>query len=139
MAIIFVNISINLSAQEIDFDGYTKEQVQNKIRQYRGLRNTGLCILGVGVAALGTGIGLASSSSFESHPSDTITPMTADDKRGLAGIMMIVSGIPITLAGTVLTVIGQKKYTEYRDRITLFAGYDIQYRSIGIRITYIYP
>lgn len=129
LLIVFLTVSVSF-CQMKDQDGYTKEDVQGKIEKFRNIRTAGFVMLGMGVTAIGTGIALASTADWESHSTPTGVSTTTNDPSGGAGIICIAVGIPVTVAGIVLSSIGSKKYREYKYRINFFSSYNPNKKNI---------
>jgi hypothetical protein len=111
-------------AQVRDAEGYTLEDVKAKSASFRRMQITGLSLLGLGVGGVAGGIALMASAEWESHSSPGGVSVSTEDPQGGAGLALMAMGIPMTVAGTVLSAIGGRKYVEYKRRAASFAGYD---------------
>lgn len=96
---------------------YTQQQMKDKIIGYGTMQGIGLTFLGGGGASMVTGIILMASCDWETHTTPTGIHKTTDDPKGEAGIKALLIGIPFTICGTVLGIIGTKKKKEYKRRI----------------------
>ncbi len=135
LLLVFLTVSVSF-CQMKDEDGYTKEDVQGKIEKFKNLRTTGFAMLGIGAATIGTGIALISTADWESHSTPTGVSTTTDDPNGGAGIICLAVGIPVTVAGIVLSSIGNRKYREYKYRINFFSSCNPNKKYIHAGIAY---
>lgn len=119
-----------------DEDGYTADDVKAKVAKFKNLQITGLTLLGLGVTSTIVGISLMSSADWESNSTPTGTSMTTHDSKGGVGIVMLGLGIPITIAGTILSTIGTKKHREYKSRLNVFSYYNPNTKKIAASLTY---
>ena len=107
-----------------DEEGYTKEDLRNKARHFKNMRTTGFVFLGIGVITLVSGISLVSNATWESQSTSTGSEVTTHDANGGAGIICIAIGAPAAIAGAVLSILGNGKYHEYKNRATIYGGYE---------------
>jgi len=130
-------IVTSLSFGEIvDEDGYTKDIVEQKVQKFKNLRTTGFVMLGSGGTLIVSGIACISSADWESYSTVGGGGMTTNDPVGGVGIIMTAVGVPLTVAGIVLSSIGSKKYKEYRSRLQLFSGYNPHNNEFRTGISY---
>lgn len=126
-------------AQERDQDGYTIEDLKAKAAKYKGLQTAGFVLLGLGGVSLISGIALMSTAHWESYSTGTSTGMTTQDAQGGAGIIMLALGVPMTVAGIVLTAIGTSKYREYRERANISSWYDPVKKKASVSVSFYFP
>lgn len=100
-------------------DEYTVEEIKGKITSYTKMKITGFTLLGIGGAALVTGIILAANADWVTRSTPTGVQKTTDDPQGGVGIIMLAAGIPMAIVGTVLGTIGASKTHEYKQRLEL--------------------
>lgn len=108
----------------VDEDGYTKGIVEAKVKKFKNIRTTGLVMLGCGGALIASGIVCISNADWEPRPVSEDGDVNSSVGAGAAGITMTTLGVPVTIAGIVLTSIGSKKSKEYKLRLRLFSGYN---------------
>ena len=123
-------------SQRVDEDGYTKQDVQKKVQSFSGLRTAGFVMLGTGATSIITGIILASTADWHSYSTPGSAGMTTEDPAGGAGLLLTGLGIPVTVAGIVLSAIGSKKLREYKRRLHFFANYDYRTQTYTSNIVY---
>ncbi|HMA65178.1 MAG: hypothetical protein ACM31E_04900 [Fibrobacterota bacterium] len=120
----------------VDEDGYTKDIVEAKVQKFKNLRTTGFVMLGSGGTLLISGIICISSAEWESYSTYGGGGVTTNDPVGGAGIIMTAVGVPLTVAGIVLSSIGRKKYREYSTRLQMFSGYNPRSNEFRAGISY---
>jgi hypothetical protein len=118
---VFVSAAV---CQYQDEEGYSRDEIQGKVLKFKSMRTTGFVLGGIGAVALATGIILASNAQWESQSSSTGTEITTQDANGGAGLICIVIGAPMTIAGLVVGLIGNGKYKEYKYRLDILGGYN---------------
>lgn len=107
---------------------------ERKVETYTKLKKTGTVLAVSGAALTLGGLVLVSSADWETQTGPAgQTQTTSSDSEGIAGVLMLVTGIPITVTGVILGTIGAKKSREYQERIqrlSLNVKYNQHYKGI---------
>jgi hypothetical protein len=93
---------------------YDREYLEAKISKFKSMRTTGFVLAGVGAGALLGGIILASNGEWETEQTATGTQTNAQDGAAVGGLLLIVAGVPATVAGIILGSIGNSKVQKYQ-------------------------
>src|SRR5690606_38219715 len=82
------------------------ELYAKKVRSYTKMQNFGLG-MGVGGGLLTiAGIVMISNAEWETTTYNGTTNTTTSDSDGIAGLVFVCAGVPLTITGTVLGIIG---------------------------------
>lgn len=115
----------NLFAQaktQVDYEGYSKEEIKRKVQAFTGVKNTGLTLLGVGAVSTVLGIVFVSNAKWDSYSTETSAGVTTKDPKGGAGIICLAAGIPVSITGIILAALGKRKQSEYKYRLETFGS-----------------
>jgi hypothetical protein len=122
--------------READPDGYTPEELKAKVTRYHNLRTGGFALLGGGGALVVTGLIMMSSAKWYGYSTTGAVGMSTHDAQGGVGALMLLGGLPCGIAGSVLSIIGSKKYREYRERAGFLSGYDPGTKTVSAVLVY---
>jgi hypothetical protein len=112
-----------------------REYLEARLGKFKSMRTTGFVLAGIGVASLVGGIALASNGEYETVETPTGTQTQAQDGAAAGGLLLIIAGIPVTVAGIVLGSIGSSKVQKYK---ALLEGVSLDLRPghTGARLSY---
>jgi hypothetical protein len=118
-------IIISVATCEINDDEITtKQDIQNNLNKHKNLRTRDYILLGTGIVVLSTGALLIWSANWTIEEDDMNgSRATTTDPAGIAGLVCIGAGIPITVLGTVMSIIRTKQYREYKSNMQVYGGY----------------
>jgi hypothetical protein len=94
---------------------YTIPELENKVTRYTSMRNAGLGLLGSGGGLLAFGVCFF-AAGISSTTEDGAMP-------AMLGAVMVEFGIPLTIAGIVVSSIGGHKVNEYTGRLSTAKGH----------------
>jgi hypothetical protein len=114
----------------------TKQDIQTNLNKHRNLKIRDFVLLGSGIVVLSTGVAFALSANWETEEDMNGTRATTTDPAGIVGIICIGAGIPITILGTVMSIIRSKQYREYKSNMQLYGGYYPYKRKYYTNISY---
>lgn len=107
---------------------------ERKVETYTKLKKTGTALTVAGAALTVGGLVLISSADWETQTGPAgQTQTTSSDSEGIAGVLMLVAGIPITVTGAILGTIGAKKSRQYQEklqRLSLNVKYNQHYKGL---------
>jgi hypothetical protein len=134
LLVLIINVAM---CQYGDEEITAKQDIQNNLNKYKNLRTRDLILLGTGIVVLSTGIVLALSSDWTTQEDMNGTRATTTDPSGIVAVICIGAGIPITVLGTVFSIIRSKQYKEYRNNnIHIYGGYYPTNRKYYTNLTY---
>lgn len=90
---------------------------ERKVQAYGKLKNAGISLAIGGVAMTIAGAVLTSSADWETYNSYNGTAQTTTDSEGVAGVLLIVTGVPVTVTGVILGAIGARKSRYYQEKL----------------------
>lgn len=92
---------------------------ESKIMSYSKMKRAGSGLAVGGGALAVVGIGLISSSTWETTTnSNGYSTTTTEDAEGIAGVVMLTVGIPLMVTGIVLNRVGNRKVKSYQERLS---------------------
>ena len=111
-------------------DEYTPEQIDGKIKDYTRMKGAGNGLLAggivldvVGVISLISGISSLVEESNNTDYYESNYSSSSSTPDGFVGLVIgeycLIFGIPMTVAGSVLSAIGKHKRSEYQNRLGL--------------------
>jgi hypothetical protein len=104
-----------VSQSETSFE-YSCNELDAKIASFQRLKGTGIgCIIG-GAIMSGIGIGMIASAGGQTYYETNSNGETSGDLTGGLGAVITAIGIPVCIAGIIITPIGARKTNEYKLR-----------------------
>lgn len=94
---------------------YSCSEISEKIAGFTKMRNAGTGLLIGGIVMSALGIGLIASAGGETYYETGPQGSSGDPAGGLGAVLLIMLGIPGTIAGPILLSIGSRKRREYRE------------------------
>ncbi len=131
--VLFAAIQVSAAPYASEYD---HEYLEARLNKFKGMRTAGFVMAGIGGASLLGGIILASNGEWETVETPSGGTQTqAQDGSAAGGLLLIVAGIPVTVAGIVLGSIGSSKVRKYR---ALLEGVSLDLRPghTGARLSY---
>ncbi|UII28038.1 hypothetical protein LVD15_06325 [Fulvivirga maritima] len=136
LALLLVLVTVEFTKAQFDESQLTNLR---KVEKYGRLKRTGTAMAVGGGVMTAAGIVLISQADWEdtSGYGSNNNTVTTDDPEGVAGILFTVIGVPLTVTGVVLAIVGHKKEKEYERRLDrVSAGYFRKNGATGITLTY---
>ena len=123
----------SLEAREYDRDYLTARQ-----KKFQNMRNTGFTMGILGSVMTVGGIVLVANGEWETETDPTgRTQTNAKDGAAAGGLLLIIGGIPIGVAGFILGGIGSRKVGQYRRLLeNMEMGMEIGPQRKGLRLSY---
>ncbi len=96
-----------------------REYNEQKFNKFKNMQIGGIVLTAAGVSALATGIAMISSAGTASYQVTYSNGNRTESGDPVGGFGAIIAGlgVPMTAGGIVLTTIGGKKKTEYRNKL----------------------
>lgn len=98
-------------------DESRRELYSRKFQSYTKMKKTGIGLGLAGGVLTVAGALMISSADWETTTSNGSTNVTTDDSEGAAGLAMVIIGVPLSVTGTVLGLIGGAKANSYRRKL----------------------
>lgn len=92
---------------------YSCGELINQTNKFKKMRNGGIVLLSSGVLLTSLGVGMVISADGVMHYTVSNAGSSGDPVGGFGALIMF-GGAAMTIAGTVLTTIGGKKYRNYK-------------------------
>ena len=137
LTIIFSNISEAQYYQQSSNDN-NRTLYQNKVVKYKKMETIGKTMAISGTVATVLGIVLINNTEWiETTDYYGNTQYTADSNNAAIGVLSILVGIPLGIAGSVIGIIGHNKKKQYLSKLSNFA-FDIitTPKQNSIKLTY---
>lgn len=113
------------------------ELYSRKITTYSKMRKVGLGLGLAGGVLTVAGVSLVSSADWETTSYGGSTSTTTTDSEGVAGLLMLVVGVPLAVTGIVLGSIGSAKVKSYSKKLNgLSFNIDYTPHRKGVILTY---
>ncbi|UII22485.1 hypothetical protein [Fulvivirga ligni] len=108
----------------------------NKVQKFGKLKRIGTTMAAGGAIMTATGIVLVSRADwYTTYSSNGSSQLSTDDPDGITGYYLTMIGLPITIGGVVLAIIGNKKEKQYMRKLEDFSAGYFQYKGThGITI-----
>jgi len=108
-----------------------------KVASYTKMKKTGIGLGVGGGSCVVIGAVLVTMADWESYSNSTGSGVTTQDASGVAGIVFLLIGVPLTVTGIVLGSIGAKK-VKYYNGLLQNVSFDIKStpQQTGIKLTY---
>jgi hypothetical protein len=109
---------------ETEADGYSIDNIHEKYDKFSKMRTSGIVLSVLGATSLVTGIVLFSTQASRPAGPMTDQEMNAQIVGMVGGFVLIGIGIPLTITGGVLGIIGANKCKEYKAKLHVSGGYN---------------
>lgn len=110
---------------------------KSKVEKYTKLKKTGFTMGIVGGAATIGGVVLVNKADWSTDHYNSGVSYNTEDGSGVAGVVLLVVGVPLTIAGLILGGVGNSKAKKYQKKLD---GLSINATSTsqmtGLRLTY---
>ena len=116
---------------------YKEALYQRKVESYTKMKKTGIVmgVSGSGMILLGSI--MASAADWEQYSTSTSSGATTNDPVGIAGVFLIVVGVPLAVTGIVLGAVGSKKQKYYSGMLeNLSLNISTSPQQTGLTLTY---
>lgn len=116
------------SQESVSYEEGSPEYNKAKVQRFKKLRTSGIVLLSTGVVAIAGGISMIASAGTASYQVTYSNGSSSEsgDPVGGFGAVIVSLGIPMTVAGIVLTKIGGKKVREYQNLLCNNSGIDLK-------------
>jgi hypothetical protein len=104
-----------VAQSETSFE-YSCNELDAKIASFQRLKGTGIGLIIGGAIMSGIGIGMIASAGGQTYYETNSNGETSGDLTGGVGAVITAIGIPMCIAGIIITPIGARKANEYKLR-----------------------
>ena len=94
--------------------GQSRPLYEKQVKHYNSMKSTGTVIVVAGGVLTAIGVGLVATADWKTTNTATSSNATTTDETGIMGIACLVVGVPLTVTGIVVALVGAKNAKHYQ-------------------------